>query len=48
MKAIFTGLAAFAIVLAVQPTPPAPQRPSATSDQIEAAVDQAKAEAAVD
>ena len=45
MKAIFTGLAAFAVVLAVQPAPPAPQQHSASADQIEAAVDRAKAEA---
>ena len=46
MKAIFTGLAAFAVVLAVQPAaPPAQKQRTATAEQIEAAVDSAKAEA---
>jgi hypothetical protein len=45
MKAIFTGLAAFAVVLAVQPAAPVQKQPRATADQIEAAVDSAQAEA---
>lgn len=46
MKAIFTGLAAFAVVLAVQPaSPPVQNQRTATPEQIEAAVDSAKAEA---
>lgn len=45
MKALFSGIAAFAVVLAFQPAPqPGPKR-AATADQIDAAVDQAKAEA---
>ena len=53
MKAIFTGFAAFAVVLAVQPTqqPPhasftvQPERSTASAEQIEAAVERAKADA---
>ena len=45
MKALFTGLAAFGVVLALQPSSPVPQQRTATAEQIEAAVDSAKAEA---
>lgn len=45
MKAIFSGIAAFAVVLALQPAPQPEQPRAATAEQIDAAVDSAKAEA---